>query len=109
MTNSLLTSPAQLSRTPFTKDDLIAFEEEIATEFNAGRIRAPVHLYSGNEENMIELFRSIRPDDWVVCSWRSHYQCLLKGVPRGELKQAILDGHSISLCFPQHRVFSTAI
>ena len=27
------------------KEDLIKFEEEIAELFNAGKIRAPVHLY----------------------------------------------------------------
>ncbi len=92
-----------------TKEELIAFEEEIAAEFNAGRVRAPVHLYSGNEEKMIEIFRSVQPQDWVFCSWRSHYQCLLKGVPREQLKKEILAGHSISLCFPEHRIFSSAI
>jgi len=30
-----------------TCDDLIAFEAEIATEFNSGHIRAPVHLFVG--------------------------------------------------------------
>ena len=92
-----------------TKEELIAFEEEIAVEFNTGRVRAPVHLYSGNEEQMIEIFRSVQPQDWVFCSWRSHYQCLLKGVPREQLKKEILAGHSISLCFPEHRIFSSAI
>ena len=60
---------------------LIAFEDRVAAAFNAGSIRAPVHLYSGNEAQMIEVFRDVRPDDWLFCSWRSHYQCLLKGVP----------------------------
>jgi len=92
-----------------TKEELIAFEEEIAVEFNTGRVRAPVHLYSGNEEQMIEIFCSVQPQDWVFCSWRSHYQCLLKGVPREQLKKEILAGHSISLCFPEHRIFSSAI
>jgi len=92
-----------------TKEELIAFEEEIAVEFNTGKVRAPVHLYSGNEEQMIEIFRSVQPQDWVFCSWRSHYQCLLKGVPREQLKKEILAGHSISLCFPEHRIFSSAI
>jgi len=92
-----------------TKEELIAFEEEIAAEFNTGKIRAPVHLYSGNEEQMIEIFRSVQPEDWVFCSWRSHYQCLLKGVPREQLKKDIQAGHSISLCFPEHRIFSSAI
>jgi TPP-dependent pyruvate/acetoin dehydrogenase alpha subunit len=109
MTSSLFESPSELALPQLTQADLVAFEEEIASAFNAASIRAPVHLYNGNEERMIEIFRTVRPEDWLVCSWRSHYQCLLKGVPRGELKRAILDGQSISLCFPKHRIFSSAI
>jgi pyruvate dehydrogenase E1 component alpha subunit len=91
------------------KEDLIRFEEEIAEEFNAGRIRAPVHLYYGNEDEIIEVFKEVRSQDWVLCSWRSHYQCLLKGVPPAVLKAAIMEGKSISLCFPEYRIFSSAI
>ena len=36
-----------------TPEDLIAFETEIADIFNTGKIRAPVHLYYGNETQMI--------------------------------------------------------
>jgi len=92
-----------------TPQELIAFETEIAEIFNAGKIRAPIHLYYGNEAQMIEIFREVQPEDWVFCSWRSHYQCLLKGVPPEELKAEILAGHSISLCFPKQRVVSSAI
>jgi pyruvate dehydrogenase E1 component alpha subunit len=92
-----------------TAQELIAFESEIAAEFNAAKIRAPIHLYYGNEEKMIEIFRDVKPDDWVFCSWRSHYQCLLKGVPPAELKAEIMAGHSISLCFPIQRIVSSAI
>jgi len=91
------------------KDALIQFEEDIANEFNQGRIRAPVHLSHGTEDALIEIFKEIRSRDWVLCSWRSHYQCLLKGVPAPLLKQAIMEGKSISLCFPEYRVFSSAI
>jgi pyruvate dehydrogenase E1 component alpha subunit len=92
-----------------TPDELIAFETEIADIFNAAKIRAPIHLYSGNEAQMIEIFRDVKPDDWVFCSWRSHYQCLLKGVPREKVKAEILAGHSITLCFPEQRIVSSAI
>ena len=98
-----------LNNVVLTKEDLIAFEEDIAREFNEAKIRALVHLYSGNEEAMIEIFRQIRPEDWVLCSWRSHYQCLLKGVPRDVLKAEIMAGRSISLCFPEYRILSSAI
>ena len=91
------------------KKDLILFEEEIATLFNSGKIRAPVHLYKGNEEKIINVFENIRKNDWVFCSWRSHYQCLLKGVPVKEVKKEILAGRSISLCFPKYKIFSSAL
>lgn len=92
-----------------TVDDLIAFEDEIAADFEAGQIKAPVHLAGGNEQQLIEIFRDIAPNDWVLTSWRSHYHCLLKGVPRQKLKDAIHAGRSIALCFPEYRVLSSAI
>jgi TPP-dependent pyruvate/acetoin dehydrogenase alpha subunit len=92
-----------------TADQLIAFEDRVAALFNAGSIRAPVHLYSGNEQQMIDVFKDIGKNDWVFCSWRSHYQCLLKGVPEDELLAEIVAGRSISLCFPKQRVYSSAI
>lgn len=92
-----------------TKEDLIAFEAEIAAEFNAGRIKAPIHLSGGNEGELIRIFKKIRPQDWVCGQWRMHLHCLLKGVPRERLKQAIMDGHSITLNFPEYKVFSSAI
>ena len=55
-----------------TLDALVAFEDEVAESFNAAKIRAPIHLYSGNEEQMIEIFKEIYDHDWVFCSWRSH-------------------------------------
>jgi TPP-dependent pyruvate/acetoin dehydrogenase alpha subunit len=92
-----------------TSQDLIQFESEIAELFNAKKIRAVIHLYSGGEEHMLNVFETIRPEDWVMCSWRSHYQCLLKGVPRDEVKAEILAGRSIALCFPEYRVVSSGI
>ena len=92
------------------KNDLIKFEEEIAELFNNKKIRAPIHLYSGNEDFLINFFKKkIKKNDWVFCSWRSHYQCLLKGVPPKMLKKEILNGKSISLCFLKHKIYSSAI
>ena len=94
-----------------TKEELIEFEDEIAEYFNNAMIKAPVHLYHGNEEQMIDVFKkhNIGKEDWVLCSWRSHYQCLLKGVPKEELKKAILEGRSISLSFKEDRVLCSGI
>jgi len=51
----------------------------------------------------------VKPSDWVFCSWRSHYQALLKGIPPQLVKERILEGKSISLCFPEFRFYSSAI
>ena len=91
------------------KKQLIKFEEEIANLFNNAKIRAPVHLYYGNEESIIKVFKKIKKKDWVFCSWRSHYQCLLKGVPEKLIKKDIIKGKSISLCFPKYKIYSSAI
>jgi pyruvate dehydrogenase E1 component alpha subunit len=96
-------------KTTLTPAQLIAFEDEIAAAFNQGLIRAPIHLYAGNETQMIKIFETIDEDDWVLCSWRSHYQCLLKGVPPERLKKDILAGRSISLCYRDFHIFSSAI
>jgi pyruvate dehydrogenase E1 component alpha subunit len=93
----------------FLKKDLILFEDKIANLFNTGKIRAPVHLYHGNEEQIIKVFKKVKKNDWVFCSWRSHYQALLKGVPKNKIIKEIVDGKSISLCFPKYNFYSSAI
>ena len=93
-----------------TAQELIDFEEDICKSFQNKEIRSPVHLYSNCENQLIDIFKNyITPMDYVFCTWRSHYQCLLHGVPKEQVKQAILDNRSISLCFPEHKVFSSAI
>ena len=91
------------------KEELIKFENEIAELFNSGKIRSPIHLYHGNEEPLIKIFKKIKKRDWIFCSWRSHYQCLLKGVPLNKIKKQIMEGKSISLCFPDYKIYSSAI
>lgn len=92
-----------------TKEDLIAFEEDIAQCFNEKQIRAPVHLYHDNEDQLIDIFKWVKKDDWVCCTWRNHYQCLLKGVPKEELKQRILNGKSMVMCIKEHKIVCSSI
>ena len=89
--------------------DLKAFEEGIAAEFNAGKIRYPVHLESGNEDALIEVFQEVRPQDWVFGTWRLHLKALLKGVSRETLRAAIHRGESMALRFDDERVYGSAI
>ena len=91
-------------------DRLVAFERRVAAAYDAGRIRAPVHLSGGNERQLVDYFATRhRPRDWVFGTWRSHYHALLAGVPEEELMDAILSGKSIALCFPEHRFLTSAI
>jgi len=94
-----------------TKDEIIAFEKDIADVFATGVIRAPVHLRAGREDQLVSIFRDhhIGDDDYVFGFWDSHELALLKGVPREELKQAIVDGKSISLCFPKYNLLCSGI
>lgn len=95
--------------TNWTVESLQAFESEIAEAFNRGEIRAPVHLSDGSEGELLRVFEDVRPGDYVYCSWRSHYQALLHGVPEDLVRSEIMAGRSISLCFPEYRFYSSAI
>lgn len=91
------------------KIDLIQFEEKMANKFNSGLIPHPIHFANGYEIEILNLFKEVESQDWIFCSWRSHYQCLLKGVNPNVLEQAISTGKSISLCFPDFNIYSSAI
>ena len=92
-----------------TRDELIAFEEGIASDFNAGLIRYPVHLESGNEDALIDIFKNVRSQDYVFGSWRLHLKALLKGVPPDEMRAPIHRGESMALRFDKQRVYGSAI
>ncbi|MGP1675917.1 MAG: thiamine pyrophosphate-dependent enzyme [Burkholderiales bacterium] len=89
--------------------DLVAFEREVADAFEAKKIHAPIHLAGGNEDQLIEIFREVQPNDWVLTSWRSHYHALLKNIPRELVMAEILAGRSMALNFPEHRFLTSAI
>ena len=91
------------------KNKLIEFENDIESEFIQGKIKAPIHLSRGNEEQVIEIFNNINNNDWVFSSHRNHLHALLKGIPREELKQMILDGKSMHIMSNKYKFFSTSI
>jgi pyruvate dehydrogenase E1 component alpha subunit len=92
-----------------TIEQLIEFESRIASEFNNALIPHPVHLSSGNERYLIDIFQEVHEEDWVFCSWRSHLHALLKGVPQSDISHAIRHGRSISLCFPDYKFYSSGL
>lgn len=92
-----------------TPQELTAFEDSLAEEFNVGKIRYPVHLESGNERQLIRIFGAIKSYDWIFGSWRMHLKALLKGVPPEDLKAAVRRGESMALRFPDYKVYGSAI
>ena len=93
-----------------TKQELIDFETEIGERFNNREIRAPIHLYYGVEDQIMQVFNGIDiKNDWVCCTWRNHYQALLKGVPKDLLRSEILAGRSMVLNLPEYKFVCSSI
>lgn len=93
-----------------TKQELIDFEKEIGDLFNSGQIKAPVHLYAGNEEKIMKVFENVDiENDWVCCTWRNHYQALLKGIPKEVITERILDGKSMVMNLPEYKFICSSI
>jgi TPP-dependent pyruvate/acetoin dehydrogenase alpha subunit len=88
---------------------LIGFEKKIADHWEAGRIKGPVHLSGGNEKELLEIGKRIKPTDWVFSTWRSHYHALIKGVPSEWLEKEILEGRSITIVSQEYKFYSSAI
>lgn len=111
MVNGQSNPPAEQHESPVqhSAKSLIAFEERVKQAFLDKRILAPVHLSGNNEEQLIEIFKDVRPQDWVFSTWRSHYHALLKGIPEDELFQMILDGRSMYLNSRKHKFVCSSI
>jgi pyruvate dehydrogenase E1 component alpha subunit len=91
------------------RKDLINFEKEIEIIYSEGKIKAPIHLSGGNEDELIEIFKDIKKEDWIFSSYRNHYQALLKGLSPEILKEKIIQGHSMHIMDKKNKIFSTSI
>ncbi|MBS3903026.1 MAG: hypothetical protein KGZ30_01470 [Anaplasmataceae bacterium] len=92
------------------KEFLIQFETDLAEIWNDGKIKAPVHLSDGNEDQLIEVFKKIKKTDWVFSTHRSHYHALLHGIDPDWLREEIVEhGNSITICNPDHHFYSSGI
>jgi TPP-dependent pyruvate/acetoin dehydrogenase alpha subunit len=80
-----------------TKEELVNFEKQVAEIYEQGKISAPVHLNGGAEYQLIEIFRDIKREDKVLCTWRNHQHALLHGVSREEVMRQILAGRSMCM------------
>ena len=93
----------------WTVEKLIGFEQEIVDIWEGGKIRGPVHLSNGNEEQLIEIFKRIKETDWVFSTWRSHYHWVLKGLSADYATELIKDGKSITMCEHTEKFYASAI
>jgi len=96
--------------TNHTPQSLSAFSDRVKAAFLAKQIAAPVHLCDDAQaEPLIEIFKSIRPQDAVFGTWRSSFHALLKGIPEDEVFQMILEGRSMYLMSRQYRFMASSI
>lgn len=65
-----------------TAADLKRIEGRIAQLWDDGEVNALTHLSGGNESELLRIFQSIGPDDWILCSHRAHYHYMLAEVAR---------------------------
>lgn len=92
-----------------SKKELIEFEQEIKKIYEAGNIRAPIHLSGNNEDQLIKIFKKVKKNDWVFSTWRNHYHALLKGIPKDWLKKEIIAGRSMGINNKKFKFYSSAI
>lgn len=92
-----------------TKESLIAFTDKVRAAFLDRKIRSPIHLPGGNEDQLLAIFQSVKPQDWVFSTWRSMYHALLKGIPEQWVYEAVLAGRSMYLMSREHRFFCSSI
>lgn len=95
--------------TAHTRESLMAFERKIQLAWEAGELPSLIHLCGGNEDQLLEIFRDVRPNDWVFMSHRGHYHALLKGLPEDELEQFIRRDSSMFIFSKEHRIYQSAI
>ncbi len=73
------------------------FEEKSAEMYALAKIAGFLHLYIGQEGVAVGAIAAIRPDDYVISTYRDHGHCLAKGSDPGQV-MAELFGKANGLC-----------
>lgn len=94
----------------WTADGLIAFSRRIEEAYLAKKFSSPIHFCSDSQaQPLIDIFKDVKPTDWIFCTWRSMFHCLLKGMPEDELFQQYLEGRSMYVCSSQYKIVCSSI
>lgn len=97
-------------RTPdLDAKNLINFENQVAKRYEAGEIKGPIHLSSGNEKQLLHIFQYVDKNDWVFSAWRNHYHALLHGIKENDLMSTILAGKSMGVVSKNPKFYSSSI
>ena len=93
----------------WTKEELIEFENKIGDLYLDNKLPFLFHLSGGNEDQLIEIFKDIKPNDYVISNHRSHYHALLHGIPADVVEDRILKGRSMFIYDRERNFFCSAI
>ncbi len=92
------------------KQDLIEFEEVVASHWEHGDLPYLIHLSGGNEDFLLEHFEEeVKDGDWIFSTHRNHHHALLSGIPRNELLAKILAGNSMFVFDSSRHFFTSSI
>ena len=91
------------------KQDLIDFEAEVAEKFKRKEIHCPIHLGSGNEQILIDIFKNIDKNNYIFATHRNHLSYLLHTEDKEGLEKKILAGDSMHTYSPKHHFYSSSI
>src|SRR5574341_2167504 len=61
------------------------FEEKSAEMYALAKIAGFLHLYIGEEAIAVGAIAALRPDDYVISSYRDHGHCLARGSDPGQV------------------------
>ena len=93
----------------FDIEKISIFEKKIFDLYNNGKIKYPIHLTKGNENQLVEIFKYIDNKDWVFTSWRNHAHALLHGIPEKKLEKQIMMGKSMYVSSKKNNFFCSSI
>ena len=93
----------------WTKEQLEQFELDCKAEWETGSVLGPVHLSKGIEEQLIEIFQYVHPQDYVYSTWRNHYHALLHGISKEWLMDEVNRGRSMKIFNKKHNFIISAI
>jgi len=66
------------------------FEAKCVELYQAQKIRGYLHLYDGEEAVSVGVVAVLRPEDWLVATYREHGQALARGIPMRALMAEML-------------------